>query len=98
MLGDTPLLMARMKPEGMKILDFAFYQEEAPNTSELTLTAETGHILMPLDKLLHLEPGMMIDLPLRPAQGVDITLEGNKVATGELLKLGETSGVRILER
>lgn len=98
MLGDTPLLMARMKPEGMKILDFAFYQEEAPATSDMTLTAETGHILMPLDKLLHLEPGMMIDLPLRPAQGVDITFEGNKVAAGELLKLGETSGIRVLER
>jgi flagellar motor switch protein FliN/FliY len=64
----------------------------------MTLTAETGHILMPLDKLLHLEPGMMIDLPLRPAQGVDITVEGKKAAAGELLKLGETSGIRILQR
>jgi len=98
MLGDTPLLMARMKSEGMKILDFAFYQEEAAATSDMTLTAETGHILMPLDKLLYLEPGMMIDLPLRPAQGVDITFEGKKVAAGELLKLGETSGIRILQR
>lgn len=100
MLGDTPLLMARMKPEGMKILDYAFYQEkETPSTSsDILLTAESGRMQMPLSKLLHLEPGMMIDLPMRPAQGVDITLEGSKVAAGELLKVGEASGLRLLEK
>jgi flagellar motor switch protein FliN/FliY len=52
---------------------------------------------MPLNKLLHLEPGMMIDLLMRPEQGVDITIDGTKVAQGELLKLGETMGLRILD-
>lgn len=113
MLGTTPLLMARMKPEGMKVLDFAFYQEEAPSEERLpleegtdtssetlptlTLTAEMGRISMPLHKLLHLEPGMMIDLVMRPEQGVDITISGKKVAAAELLKLGETLGLRILD-
>jgi flagellar motor switch protein FliN/FliY len=113
MLGDTPLLIARMKPEGMKILDFAFYKEkeeksdeesnseEAPSSETLpnfdfTLTAEIGHVSMPLNKLLYLKPGMMIDLTMRPEQGVDITISGKKVADAELLKLGETLGLRIL--
>ena len=98
MLGATPLIIARMKPEGMKVLDFAFYkEEEAPANADLTVTAEIGHVSMPLNKLLHLEPGMMIDLVMRPEQGVDLTISGRKVASGELLKLGETVGLRILE-
>jgi flagellar motor switch protein FliN/FliY len=98
LLGTNPLLIARMKSEGMKVLDFAFYQEEtAPATSDLTLTAEIGHVSMPLHKLLHVEPGMMIDLAMSPEQGIDLTLSGKKVAKGELLKLGETVGLRILE-
>jgi flagellar motor switch protein FliN/FliY len=102
MLGTTPLLIARMKPEGMKVLDFAFYkEEESPSetsaSSDLTLTAEIGHMSMPLNKLLHLEPGMMIDLAMSPEQNIDLTLSGKKVAKGELLKLGETLGLRILD-
>ncbi len=102
MLGTTPLLIARMKPEGMKVLDFAFYkEEESPSetsaSSDLTLTAEIGHMSMPLNKLLHLEPGMMIDLAMSPEQNIDLTLSGKKVANGELLKLGETLGLRILD-
>jgi type III secretion system YscQ/HrcQ family protein len=104
MLGTTPLLIARMKPEGMKVLDFAFYKEEESEpvseetpSSDFTLTAEIGHVSMPLNKLLHLEPGMMIDLTMRPEQGVDVTISGKKVADAELLKLGETLGLRILD-
>jgi flagellar motor switch protein FliN/FliY len=117
MLGTTPLLIARMKPEGMKVLDFAFYKEEeqtdepltleeevprgetlpSETSSDFTLTAEIGHVSMPLHKLLHLESGMMIDLMMRPEQGVDITVSGKKVAKAELLKLGETLGLRILD-
>jgi flagellar motor switch protein FliN/FliY len=100
MLGTTPLLIARMKPEGMKVLDFAFYKEESPaaeESSDLTMTAEIGHVSMVLNKLLHLEPGTMIDLAMHPEQGVDLTLSGKKVASGQLLKLGETVGLRILD-
>ncbi len=101
MLGDTPLLMARMKPEGMKVLDFAFYKEEDKTSEDLSngvpLTAEVGQVRMSLNKLLHLEPGMMIDLVMRPEQGVEITLANKKVAEGELLKLGDTVGLRILD-
>jgi type III secretion system YscQ/HrcQ family protein len=104
MLGATPLIIARMKPEGMKVLDFAFYKEEeepsteeAPPSSGIAMTAEIGRVSMPLSKLLHLEPGMMIDLIIRPEQGVQVTVSGKKVADAELLKLGETMGLRILD-
>ncbi len=99
LLGDTPLVVARIKPEGMKVLDYAFYREEPQQTgaAELLLTAEIGSVRIPLNKLVHFQPGSMIDLSMRPEQGLDILLEGKKVAKGELLKLGETSGFRILD-
>ncbi|HEX2580064.1 MAG TPA: FliM/FliN family flagellar motor switch protein [Rhabdochlamydiaceae bacterium] len=98
MLGSTPLLIVRMKSEGMKVLDFALYREESSEASaDLRLTAELGSLSMPLSKLLHLEPGSMIDLDLSPEQGVDLTLSGKKIAKGGLLKLGEIVGFRILD-
>lgn len=120
LLGETPLLIARMKSEGMKILDFAFYREEEPtpevsqeipdempeempseipetSSQEFTLTAEVGHIRLPLTKLLYLQPGDMLDLIMRPEQGIDLTINGKKVGKGELLKLGESVGIRILD-
>ncbi len=98
LLGETPLLMTRMKTEGLKILDYALYQEERdPTENNLVLTAEMGRIRISLQKLLHLTPGVMLDLIQRPEQGIDVTISGKKVAQGELLKLGELVGIRILD-
>lgn len=97
-LGETPLFMARFKPEGLKVLDYAFY-EEAPHTetSHLQLQAEVGRLHISLSKLLQLQSGSLLDLPIRPEQGIDITLGGRRVAVAELIKLGETPGLRILD-
>jgi len=98
LLGDTPLLIARMKTEGLKVLDYALYQEETASTEqEFTLTAEMGKIRIPLQKLLHLQPGTMLDIIQRPELGVDITIGGKRIGKGELLKLGEAVGLRILD-
>lgn len=97
-LGDTALFMARFKPEGLKVLDYALYQEAAPGeTTDLLLTAEVGRLHISLHQLLQLKSGSMLDLPMRPEQGVDITLGGRRVAKAELIKLGEASGLRILD-
>ncbi len=66
-------------------------------TVPLTLSVEVTRLKMNLDKLLQLKPGNLIELPVRPEQGVDIVLNGNKVAKGELIKLGEALGVKILQ-
>jgi type III secretion system YscQ/HrcQ family protein len=101
-LGETPLFMARFKPDGLKVMDYAFYQEaselpaEEP-TTDLLLTAEMGRLNISLNQLLRLQTGSHLDLPMRPEQGVDITLGGKKIAQAELIKLGETSGLRILD-
>jgi flagellar motor switch protein FliN len=63
----------------------------------LILSVEVTRLKMNLDKLLQLKPGNLIELPVRPDQGVDIILNGKKVAKGELIKLGEALGVKILQ-
>jgi flagellar motor switch protein FliN/FliY len=63
----------------------------------MTLTVEVARLTMNLDKLLQLSPGNVVELPVKPEQGIDLTIDGKKVAKGELVKLGEMLGVRILQ-
>ncbi|MBI3237193.1 MAG: type III secretion system cytoplasmic ring protein SctQ [Chlamydiales bacterium] len=63
----------------------------------LTLSVEVARLQMSLEKLLELKPGNLIDLAVHPEQGVDLILNGKRVARGELVKLGEVIGVKILQ-
>ena len=63
----------------------------------LLLTVEVARLHITLDKLLQLSPGNVLELPVKPEQGVDITVGGKKVAKAELVRLGEMLGVKILQ-
>jgi flagellar motor switch protein FliN/FliY len=63
----------------------------------LTITVEIARLRINLDKLLQLSPGNLLELPTRPEQGVDLTIDGKKIAKAELIKLGEMLGVKILQ-
>ncbi|NDD58664.1 MAG: YscQ/HrcQ family type III secretion apparatus protein [Chlamydiae bacterium] len=63
----------------------------------LTLVVEVDKIKMNLDKLLQLAPGNVLELSVKPEQGVSITVGGKKVAHAELIKLGDILGVKILK-
>lgn len=79
--------------------------EENPETEKMlstrdvpvTLTVEVAKLKITLNKLLELKPGNTIELQSTPAQGVYLTLEGKTVAKGELVKIGEALGVKILD-
>ncbi|NGX39491.1 MAG: Flagellar motor switch protein FliN [Chlamydiae bacterium] len=75
-------------------------EEEAPiipvGDVPLTLTVEVGRLKMPLDKLSQLEPGNLLNLDVQPESGVYLTVEGKRIAKGELVKVGELLGVKIL--
>lgn len=64
----------------------------------LTVVLEVGRIQMSIKKLLELQPGNMLELDIHPEAGVDMVVNGKKVARGELLKIGDAIGVRISER
>ncbi len=61
------------------------------------IVVEVDRIQMPLKKLLSLEPGNVLELPIHPEQGVYLSVHGKKVAKGELIKVGDAIGVKIVE-
>ncbi len=63
----------------------------------VSVVVEIGSIPMTMDKLLKIEQGNLLDVTVNPANGVDLTINGKVVAKGELVKVGENLGVRILE-
>lgn len=138
-LNSGPLLHARLKGDSLKIVDYAFYnedimsenesfpdEEEMPETEaeeneeegdhlwtsekeenqeeelaaeldiQLSLTVEVARLKINLEKLLQLKPGNILELPVRPEQGVDLVIGGKKMAKAELIKLGDVLGVKIL--
>ena len=63
----------------------------------LAVTVEIARLQMSLDQLMHLKPGNHLDLPIDLSQTVFLSVAGKKIATGELIHVGEKLGVRILE-
>lgn len=63
----------------------------------LFITVELARLRMTVDQLMKLAPGNFLELPIRPEQGVLLTVNAQKVARGEIVYLGEALGIRILE-
>lgn len=63
----------------------------------LTVHVEVGRLQMKLEKLMQLQPGQLLELEVNPEEGVDLVVNGHCIGRGELLKLGEALGVRVLE-
>ncbi|MES2121649.1 MAG: type III secretion system cytoplasmic ring protein SctQ [Chlamydiota bacterium] len=69
----------------------------SPNEIPITISVEASRIQMSLARLLELSPGNVIEFPAHPEQGVDLVVNGKKIGKGELVKLGEVIGVKILQ-
>lgn len=63
----------------------------------LNIIIEVGRLKMTLAKLKELQPGHLLELDVKPEQGVDLTINGRCIGRGELLRVGEVLGVRVLE-
>lgn len=72
-------------------------QKISPEELTLTLSIEAGSIELPLEQLLSLKAGAVLETGLRPEQGVQLMVGKQCVGKGELIKIGDTIGVRILE-
>jgi len=83
-----------------QVIPSAVEEEKGPITPgeiPVTIVIEAGSVQMTMDQLLQLEPGNLLELNIRPESGVDLTINGKIVGKGELIKLGETLGVRVLK-
>ncbi|HEV7737332.1 MAG TPA: FliM/FliN family flagellar motor switch protein, partial [Chlamydiales bacterium] len=63
----------------------------------MNVTVELARLRITLEKLIQLVPGNMIELPIQPDQPVHLTVNGQVIGKAELVQLGETLGIRILE-
>ena len=61
------------------------------------VTVELARLRVTLEKLMQLAPGNLIELPVHPDQAVKLTVNGQLVGHAELVHLGETLGLRILD-
>lgn len=63
----------------------------------IEIIVEVGRVRMSAKELLQMMPGNLLELDIVPERGVDLMVGGQKVGRGELVKLGELLGVRIVE-
>lgn len=61
------------------------------------LIVEVGRLKMSALEVTQLEAGNLLDLNVSPEKGVDLLIKGKLVGRGELVKIGENLGVRILD-
>ncbi len=73
-------------------------QAKDPDDIPLNIVVEMARIRLPLKTLMNLQPGNLLELNINPAKNVDLVVNGTRIATGELLQIGESLGVRILEK
>ncbi|MGK5594195.1 MAG: type III secretion system cytoplasmic ring protein SctQ [Parachlamydiaceae bacterium] len=82
------------QPPATKVKTNLIKTEDIP----FTISIEIGRLQMTLQKLMELQPGNLLELDVHPENGVDLVVNGKCIAKGELLRLGEVLGVRILEK
>lgn len=81
--------------------DLTEQKEPEPLTVDslpLTIVIEVGRIQISVRKLLEMQTGDLLELDLNPDSGVDLVVNGVVIGKGELLKVGETLGVRLLDK
>jgi flagellar motor switch protein FliN len=88
-------------------IEFAEFSEENANGNgevhsmdllkdvELDVSVELGRIELPLGKVLELAKGSVIELEKLAGEPVDILVNGNRIALGEVVVIDEHFGVRI---
>lgn len=88
------------QPAGKEVSGVA-KQTPAPSASPkdipLQIAVEVGRFQMTIEKMMELQPGNTLNLYVRPEDGVDLVVNGRRIGRGELLRFGDTLGIRILE-
>lgn len=69
----------------------------SPADIPLEIIIEAGRIKLPIHKLLDLQPGNVLELNIKPEDGVNLVVNGKCIGKGEFLRVGDVLGVRILD-
>lgn len=97
-LEIIPLEEEMMEQTYEPIANESIEKEEEPESLgqiPLKIQVELAHFQMPLEKLLHLQPGSLLDLPLDPHQELTLSLNQKPIAKARLVAIGQEIGVQI---
>lgn len=64
---------------------------------QMPVVVELARLQMTIQKLMELQPGNLLELNVRPENGVDLVVNGKRIAKGELLLIGDVLGVRVID-
>lgn len=67
-----------------------------PAELPITVVVEAGRLQTNVQQLMDLQPGNVFELDMHIENGVDLVVNGRRVGRGELLKINDALGVRIL--
>ncbi len=78
-------------------------EREIPESSSIDripirVSVELARFKMTYERLLHLKPGQLLEPGISQDRPVDLIVNDRKIATAELVRIGETVGIRILDR
>lgn len=103
---SVPLFHAKMNESTIELINPASFHEETSmedNNSEISvnnipihIAVEIGKIPLTLQKLTQLQPGNFLEMPSSD-KTVSLLVDGKKLASGELVYIGDALGVRITE-
>lgn len=86
------------KNTGPAVLSSGIKRESiSPEELPVVLTMEIGRVELPVGQLLQLEPGNLLELNPLPLNGVDLTINGKIVGKGELIRIGDILGIRVIQ-
>jgi flagellar motor switch protein FliN len=84
--------------EAAAIRTQAMLRELAPlHDIPFRITIEIARIRMSVHELIQLRPAQVLELKKPAGEPLDICINGNHVARGEVIVVEQTSGVRIIE-
>ena len=78
-------------------LESAEQESKAIKDIPLQISVEIARLKITLDQLMKLSPGNLIDHPPLADKRVSLLTNGQKIGIAELVYLGETLGLKILE-
>ena len=68
-----------------------------PDDIPITVTVELAKVSLSAQKLIELQPGNLIELDSQPDSSCTLVTGGKIIGRGEILKIGDTLGIRVLE-
>ncbi|MBN2478906.1 MAG: type III secretion system cytoplasmic ring protein SctQ [Parachlamydiales bacterium] len=89
--------IALPKEENVEVESANEMPTQALQDMPVQIVIEAARFKITLDKLMNMQPGNLIDLKVHPEAGVDLVVNGEKIARGEIVQIGDSLGVRILQ-